>query len=400
MVTIPEPSPVAQVQKNKPTVPRRRTASPLQHGKATFGRLRWADVPPEAQTRINKEIVRIKKYRQDNGLPPLGAIFGRVIFGDGSPVHGGRDVALNLHEPGSRWPVEVFPGGWFHCSPSFLVEGAELRVRAFEYYPMDVPLESIGDDTGCEIEMERVKDAEMGQVHVKVVDEDGRPLPSANVSFTPDTSGSVGAGGRPEKQGKTDAKGFCVFSVPPAAECECSATTPGYIRAYATGLTVGAGESIEAELKLFRQRNFVVRLAYVFQPDGSRDLASSDCQRGTPTLSSGVFRKNSIRFALPTDNRDKYSNADDLYLSQVADEAFFGFAYGNGNGLLDAGDVELDSIVEARKDGYLCGQMACKPGHVYVLKTLEGRYAKFLVKSVKEGPPVQGVRKTPRRPTR
>ena len=58
-------------------------------------------------------------------------------------------------------------------------------------------------------------------------------------------------------------------------------------------------------------------------------------------------------------------------------------SFGNGNsGFYDAGAGTLESISEAGESGYATQPKACEVGHVYVVKTLSGYYAKFVVRSV------------------
>jgi hypothetical protein len=403
----PKPSSVRATRKKNSSVVKRPVASPEQRGKTTFGRLKLADLPPEVQARIDKETEQRKKaLPQSRGQTEIGVTFGRVTFGDGSPVRGPGDVAVNLYANGDS-PLWVLPGGWFYGVEFSRARTGKLVVRAFDYYPMDVPLASTGGPTGCEIEMERVKDADMGQVQAKVVDEGGRPLPDTVVTFTPSIGASHGVGTYPEKEGKTDAEGLCVFSAPPGAECDCFVARPRYIYGRGRG-TVGPGEAIELELKLFRSRNFVATLDYVFQTNGSRDLASPECQRGTLTLSSsfeGGAPRNTVKFTVPSDPRHAMDHFHDLQFSQQADKATFSSHYsgGRGNGFFDAGPVELDSIKEAPESGYSMDSKECQRGHVYLVRTQEGRYVKFLVKSIEEGPlapdvpsPDRGPKKVPK----
>jgi hypothetical protein len=71
-------------------------------------------------------------------------------------------------------------------------------------------------------------------------------------------------------------------------------------------------------------------------------------------------------------------------MSQDQDVMIFRMFYANGkgNGFYDAGEVDFESVTEADENGYSMQVQPSVVGHVYIVKTYENNYAKFIVKSV------------------
>jgi hypothetical protein len=44
--------------------------------------------------------------------------------------------------------------------------------------------------------------------------------------------------------------------------------------------------------------------------------------------------------------------------------------------------VDFESVTEAAENGYYTGTRPCVVGHVYVVRTYENNYAKFVVRSI------------------
>jgi hypothetical protein len=73
----------------------------------------------------------------------------------------------------------------------------------------------------------------------------------------------------------------------------------------------------------------------------------------------------------------------DLEMLQDEDHLIFLVTYVNGkNGFYDAGEVDLESITEAAESDYSTRAKPCVTGHVYVVRTHENNYAKFVVRSI------------------
>lgn len=374
---------VASESKGVKTANTRRPRPTLQHGTVTFSRLSLAQVPPEVKAKMNEEAASISGGMSSryNSTP----LFGRITFGDGNEVRGGIDVSVNLVSGGDR-PLWLLPGGWFYGTGGDA--RGRLQVRAFGYYPMDVGPQTARPNTGVEIEMEPVTDSEMGQIQVKVVDENDRPLTGAVVSVSM-TGANHGVGSYPQRQANTGADGFADLSVPPGAACTCVANMPGYIYGFQSEVRVPSGEAIEVDLKLYRQRMYKVAIDYVFQTNGTTNLSDAKCQRGVLNATTDLLGETRwLSFALPSDQRARY--VADLRLDQKEGQPVFDCFYGGPkqNGFQDVGEVDFQGLAEAPANGYSMAAKPCIARHVYVVRTYEGRYVKFVVKSIQESGPV------------
>ena len=120
-----------------------------------------------------------------------------------------------------------------------------------------------------------------------------------------------------------------------------------------------------------------VAIEYVYQPDGSRRFDTDSVRTGElvwPAGHKGVdFADGRIEGYQPESLRD-------LELGQERDELFFRNAYVNGrNGFYDAGNIAFDDVHAAKESGYQTRKQRCQAGHVYIVKTYEGHFAKFIV---------------------
>jgi hypothetical protein len=142
-------------------------------------------------------------------------------------------------------------------------------------------------------------------------------------------------------------------------------------------------EKKEVEITLFPFKT--VTIDYVFQPDGTRDLENPSCKRGTIKLSARFESgksQNSLKFTLLSDK----PGSSELVLEQINEKINFSMAgttYGK-NGYSDGGVWDFDSAKEAPAKGYGSSDRTPLIRHVYFVKTNEGCYAKFIVKSIDE----------------
>jgi hypothetical protein len=144
----------------------------------------------------------------------------------------------------------------------------------------------------------------------------------------------------------------------------------------------GPGETKDIELRLYEEdRIYLITVDYVLQPNGSRDFSASDCERGTKkaTAREKGTLGNVLRFCLPSSKPD--SAIYDVVCHQRPDEITFD-SRAEGGGLVDMGPVDCDSVTEAPEGGYTRNTIVCRVGHVYVVNTYEGCFAKFIIKSI------------------
>lgn len=93
--------------------------------------------------------------------------------------------------------------------------------------------------------------------------------------------------------------------------------------------------------------------------------------------------------------RDTYDIFFDAKFGLIANTEFGGWEFGVGQGgFIDMGEIDLDQVEVAPKDGYVAGirvEMERVPrplakfpilaeGHTYVVRTANGKYAKFFIK--------------------
>ncbi|MBX7212001.1 MAG: FecR domain-containing protein [Verrucomicrobiaceae bacterium] len=144
-------------------------------------------------------------------------------------------------------------------------------------------------------------------------------------------------------------------------------------------LTLMNGETPQLEIIVYLPQ--VVTFDYVFQPDGSRSFANASTTKGRLTLRGEVSHIDFAK-ALATRSLDSVGHMMDIDLSY--DEGMCGFrASGVSNGFFDAGATSLDLVPMAAENGYDTSTKPCVAGHTYVVRTYEGKYAKFRVTSMK-----------------
>jgi hypothetical protein len=156
-----------------------------------------------------------------------------------------------------------------------------------------------------------------------------------------------------------------------------SASGCAYHRIY---VTPPAGKTITENLALYRNRKAVID--YVYQADGSRNFTGGNLQTGTIEWVNGT---GGINFSDGRVEQYEPNSLRDIEMTQSRDTLGFRIFYVNGkNGFYDAGAVNFESVTEAAESGYSTGAKPCIVGHVYVVRTYEDNYAKFIVKGILE----------------
>jgi hypothetical protein len=295
--------------------------------------------------------------------------------------------------------IDVFEGGWFANSISDLRKPqVTVLMEAFSYHPLEcnIPIRA-GEISTFEVQMEPVAEQDWSVLHLKSLDAMGAAIPQAEVRICTQSFGVLRL--------KTDSAGNCTARVPPGAEYVVSGDLAGYLNDF-KDVKPDPGATENIELMMYADRNYLVKLEYVFQTDGSRGFSGPGVQLGNRELSLtrlpenfiyGANVPNELRFMLSDDKRDPREY--DLRARQEQNGVTFDSAYGHGHqcGFIDLGPVEFDAVLEApEKDYSKERESACNLSHVYVMKTLEGRFVKFVVHSIT---PRSSLRTVPAQPS-
>jgi len=351
--------------------------------------VQYGDFPTELQLILDE---RIAELDTDRGI----CIAGQVTFSDGAPITSGADVLVNLYHEGLDEPMWVYDGGWFimgRVGPSsYAGSDKGFVLRAFGYDPIDALVTILdGEMTYLDFEMTKTPPENLATVEGMVFDEDngssfnghsewGAPAQQATVSIYFPFANN-GAGTYPLMLTQTSISPFPgvipggEFSFEDLSVCEheVMATAEGYD--YDTALVTPPAVWPESvSLKIYP--NHTIIIDYIYQADGSREFTTGDLQTGTIEWVSG---SDGVDFS---QGQVAGGDGQDLSMVQQADILRFEAIEPNGlNGFYDAGLVDFDSVAEAAETGYSTDSQLSKVGHVYVVRTGEGNYAKFIIQS-------------------
>ncbi len=317
-----------------------------------------------------------------NELKAKGGIFiaGRVTMDDGTPISSGKDVMINL-QYGFDEPLQIYKDGWFMMrriqrSPYSKDKGI-LTFRAFVYEPNNVPVTILEDEiTYVECVMHKIPPENLVSVSGVVVNDQNEPFEGANISLSFPFP-NLGIFNKPYKSYTTQKDGCFTFKELPSTELSLAATSPGYAF-HSVEIKPSAGETAERNLKLFLNQKIIID--YVYQADGNTIFTKGALREGTIGWTVGEggldFSDGKVEGYEPNSLRD-------IELTQDQNNLKFLVTYATGkNGFYDAGSVDFDSITEAAKSSYNITKKPCVSGHVYVVRTYENKYAKFIVRSI------------------
>ena len=350
--------------------------------------LQYSDFPSELQLILDE---RIAELDAGGGI----CIAGLVTFSDGAPISDGADVLVNLYHDGLDEPMWIHDGGWFIMgrvgSASYAGPDKGMVLRAFGYDPNDASVTILdGEMTYLEFEMIKTLPENMLQIDGIVYDENNQGA-FGNI-YTPGhatvsmyfTFANNGPGTYPLMLTQTITNpipghglggGEYSFQDFGPGEYELMATAEGYD--YQTYMiTLSEREAAIVHFKIYPNRSIIID--YVYQADGSRDFTTGSLQTGTIEWLNG---SGGVDFS-----RGQVAGGDgqDLSMVQQADILRFEATEPNGlNSFYDSGLVDFDSVLEVTETGYSTDSRLCKVGHVYVARTGEGNYAKFIIQSFK-----------------
>jgi len=348
------------------------------------------------------EIERIVK--ENNGL----ALIARVVDADGNPINR-ADIHTGSHYEPALPDLNPFAsfssrnGGWMRTNNILTTLSGRMVLAAIEAQnvpdretpikffvftaknkpiAIDVPI-TPGNVYYAEIVIPKTPEDELVSVSGTIMDTEDNPIGNVSVGLRVRDGRGATANLR---QTTADTEGRFTFDKVAQQSYLISANVIGY-----TPVLV---EEISAEatgknhlLRYYKTHD--VEIEYVYQPDGGRDFTQGNLQPRTVTLKAMDYTK-----GFHFETGEMYSGG-----ARVPHDIAYGDNFGNlafhqrlyhrtlGNGFYDAGEVPFESITEAdaRPEAYprpLADPLPAKLNHVYVVKTIDGNYVKFIVRKI------------------
>jgi hypothetical protein len=336
--------------------------------------LNYKDFPPALQQILDQ---RIAEVNSNGGV----CVAGRVTMSDGTHINSGKDIKVNL-EYSISTSLWVYYDGWFvmdrTVKNSSYPGPAKLVLRAFGYDPIDTSIAVMrGEMTYVEFVMQKTPAEKLAFIAGTIVNDQNEPVEGAMVNISFPLPYRVD-NGHPRMSINTDKNGHYSFEGLSATEYHLWVPALSGYAGISFGATPIAGETTVTNRKLFQ--NLSIIIDYVYQADGNRSFTDGNLKAGTVEWGNGHdgmdFSEGKLKSYDPKMLRD-------LEMMQDQDNLIFLVTYVNGkNGFYDAGEVDLESITEAAESDYSTGAKPCVAGHVYVVKTFEKNYAKFVVRSI------------------
>jgi len=333
-----------------------------------------------------KNLQRVLDQRTAD-LKSNGGIYiaGRIKMSDGAHITSGEDVMVNLYDGGDM-PLWVYEDGLFMMErtlPShYAVARKKLVLRTFGYEPNDAIIKVLqGEITYVELVMHKTPPEDLASVAGIVMNDQNEPFEGAivNLSFPFANHGYRGDTGYtyPHKEMTTGRDGQYSFKGLSVAEYSLVASAPSCAY-HCVSFTPPVGGILIKNLKLYKNRSIIID--YVYQADGSRSFISGNLQTGTIEWVNG---NEGVDFSDGRVEGYEPQSLRDIEMRQDQDMLKFQIFYCNGqNGFYDGGAVVFESVTEAAQTGYSTMEKPCVIGHVYIVRTYENKYAKFVVRSI------------------
>jgi hypothetical protein len=336
----------------------------------------YNDFPADLQLILNE---RTAELESKGGV----CVAGRVTLSDGAYISSDADVMVNLNCSVDE-PLDVFKGGWFIAKevlpPSYTSwYGRGLVVRAFGYDPLDASIRIQPDEiTYLECVLEKTPAEKLSSVEGIVVDDHNEPVDGATVSISfPFVN--LGMFDSPYRSMVTGPDGQYHFEGLSKTEHRISASASGHAVDSASIVPL-PGEIQIVDLKLFPKLKIV--MDYIYQADGSDDFTGGDLESSSIEWAAGSLGLDFSDRGLKDYNGQSLR---DLELRQEQGVLKFYVTFCNGRkGFCDLGAVDFGSVTAAPQAGYQTRDVPCIVGHVYVVRTYEDNYAKFVVRSISE----------------
>jgi len=341
---------------------------------------------------------RVAQLEKDTPENKGIVIVGRIVDAQGKPMgRGDYDTELRWGNIFYGDPVS-FEDGWFHTR-NFITPFERRLMDAGERHPdwgktakfyvytatnepamVEIPIE-LGTVHYAEIVLEKTPENELVSLSGTVLDEEGQPMDGVSVNIRCSHVGSDMA----LKRTTTDKEGRFSFEKMTPQAYRIVLTKRGY--PYQSLPEIHLSQLGDEHIFHYRKLRSV-EIEYVYQPDGSSDFTKGNLQPQTVTLEQNPNK--GFHFATAQFTEGSRSNRD-ISLNDRDGRLLFTHTYTNAvnNRFYDAGEVPFES--ESRADEYPdvphddwggYPPLPVKLNHVYVVKTTEGKYAKFVVRKI------------------
>ena len=341
---------------------------------------------------------RVAQLEKDTSENKGIVIVGRIVDAQGQPMgRGDYDAELRWGNIFYGDPAS-FEGGWFHTR-NFIRQFDIRLIEAGERHPdwgetaklyvytatnepamVEIPIE-LGTVHYAEIVLDKTLENELVSLSGTVLDEEGQPVDGVSVNIRCNGVGSDMA----LKRTTTDKTGRFSFEKITPQAYKIILKKQGYAYPPREIPLLLLGDEHVFQSRPLRS----VEIEYVYQPDGSPDFTKGNIQPQTVTLVQDYNR--GLHFATAQLTAGSHSSRDINFNNDREGRLVFTHTYTNAvdNRFYDAGKVLFESVGKADENPDVPRDvwgsyppLPVKLDHVYVVKTTEGKYAKFVVRKI------------------
>ena len=325
------------------------------------------------------------------------------------PIPGQFTVALKDNDSNAE-DTYKFRDGWF-ISRSMRKEQLgynTLVVASFFHRQAEQPLTiEAGRVTWANVTLRRASAAYQTSISGTVRDEEGRPVADADVRLTIDRSNGY-FDTQATRSAKTNRQGRYSFTGLSFQPYSIHVSKTGYAFTFASfkpaepGTAASSSEGDTSTPRPSRPSNILtMRTMWAKGGERTSDSRHADFVLAYPRAitidyeyqSENQFTGQNVKRGVVWDvsrgikfSEDSFSGyPHDLQLISKEGELFFRHAYvrGKGHGHYDLGEVPFDSVTEIdESEAIVRRDTPCVVNHVYCVWTYDGKYAKFIVRSI------------------